>query len=94
MHLGPVAISKSEAEQLIDLLITRAPALHAAGVTSLSFDGFSATIREPAAPALVGDAPKVAPPPRQHIDPLKDASSYPGGKVPGFDFDKNWNGRP
>lgn len=69
-------------EKLLDLLVARAPALIAVGVTSVSIDGLSATLVKPPAP----DAPATKPTPvaKQHIDPLRDASTYPGGKVPGF----------
>lgn len=72
----------SRPEQLLELLIARAPALIAAGVTSLAIEGLSATLVKPPAP----DAPATKPAPvaKQHIDPLRDASTYPGGKVPGF----------
>ena len=75
-------MSTPAARVLIDLLIERAPALIAAGVTSLSIDGLSATLAKPALP--VGDLPKGTPVARQHTDPLRDASTYPGGRVPGF----------
>lgn len=69
-------------EQLLELLIARAPALIAAGVTSVAIEGLSATLVKPPAP----DAPAAKPAlvAKQHIDPLRDASTYPGGKVPGF----------
>jgi len=68
--------------ELLDLIVARAPGLIAVGVTSLSVEGLSVTLVKPAAP----DAPAAKPTPvaKQHIDPLRDASTYPGGKVPGF----------
>lgn len=73
--------------ELLDLILARAPALIAAGITSVSIDGLSATLARPApaAPAHV-DRPK---PPRGHIDPMRDPSTYPGGKVPGFTRDED-----
>lgn len=68
---------------LIDLLIRRAPALYAAGVTSLSIDGLSATIGAAVAQPTESDE-TVTPPPKQHIDPMQDPASYPSGRVPGF----------
>jgi len=73
---------KPVAEHLIDLLIARAPALIAAGVTSLAIEGMSATLSPPAPVAAA--APEAKPVARQHVDPMRDPSTYPGGKVPGF----------
>jgi hypothetical protein len=67
---------------MIDVVVERAKDLHAAGVTSLSIEGFSITLCTP--PAPVATAVKPDPVPVQHINPLKDASTYPGGRVPGF----------
>lgn len=69
-------------EALIDLVIDRAPKLLAAGVTSLAIDGLTVTLAPP--PPKLGDLPKGTEPPKQHIDPLKDAATYPGGRMPGF----------
>jgi hypothetical protein len=78
----PIPARSTDAAALIDLLITRAPALIAVGVTSLSIGEMSATLQ---APAPKPDAPtKPAAIAKQHTDPLRDASTYPGGKVPGF----------
>lgn len=74
-------------EQLLDLLIARAPALIAAGITSLSIDGLSATLAKPA--AVGAPAGKPQPIAKQHIDPMRDPSTYPGGKVPGFTRDED-----
>lgn len=76
------------AAELLDLIIARAPALIAAGVTSLSIEGLSATLSRPA-PAPAARADKPAPPPRRHIDPMRDPSTYPGGKIPGFTRDED-----
>lgn len=72
----------TDAAALIELLIARAPALIAVGVTSLSIGEMSATLQ---APAPKPDTPaRPAPIAKQHIDPLRDASTYPGGRVPGY----------
>jgi hypothetical protein len=78
MPIGP----KSSAAELLELLVARAPALIAAGVTSVSIEGLSATLAPP--PPAAGPAPKPQPPAKRHIDPMRDASTYPGGRVPGF----------
>lgn len=74
--------TKTKPENLIDLIIARAPELHAAGVTSLSMDGIAVTLVRPP------EKPSALPPPKeqpqQHIDPLKDSSTYPGGRIPSF----------
>ena len=78
-------MAKTKAESLIDLIIARAPALHAAGVTSLTVDGLSVTLTTPPVPHAA--LPKPTEQPKQHIDPLKDTSTYPGGRIPGFTRD-------
>lgn len=78
----PPAKKPTPAADLIDLLIRRAPALYAAGVTSLSMDGFAVTLSAPA--SELPDAEDAPPPPKQHIDPMQDPASYPSGRVPGF----------
>ncbi|MGE5802953.1 MAG: hypothetical protein ACM358_11925 [Gemmatimonadota bacterium] len=74
---------------LLELVIRRAPAMLAAGITHLSIDGFSVTLSPPPPPA-----PNVKPEPiaKSHIDPLRDPSTYPGGKVPGFTRDEDKRG--
>jgi hypothetical protein len=76
-----------QAAELLDMIVARAPALIAAGVTSLSIEGLSVTLSKPAPTA--GPIGKPTPIARQHIDPLQDASTYPGGKVPGFTRDED-----
>jgi hypothetical protein len=66
---------------LLDLLIDRAAALHAAGVTSITIDGLSATLAAPAPPA---STPVAEPDEGPHIDPMYDPATYPGGRIPGF----------
>lgn len=73
---------KSSAAELLELLIARAPALIAAGITSVSIEGLSATLAAP--PPAAGAAPKAQPVAKQHINPMRDPSTYPGGRVPGF----------
>lgn len=75
------------AADMLDLIIARAPALIAVGVTSVSVDGLSVTLVRPPP----GDAPiKAGPPaPRRHSDPLRDGSTYVGGQVPGFTRDED-----
>ncbi len=75
--------SPSPAE-LIDLITKQAPALIKAGITSLSIDGFAVTLAPPAPQEPDGEVPKAAASPPPHINPLKDPSTYPGGRVPGF----------
>ena len=73
----------------IELLLELAPRLHAAGITSLAIEGVSVTLVRPPAPApTVTPAPAKAAP-RQHIDPMRDPSTYPTGKVPGFTRDED-----
>ena len=74
--------ASSTPEALLDLLIKRAPALIAAGVTSVSIEGLSATLARPAP----SPAPSAKPQPiaKPHINPMLDPSTYPGGRVPGF----------
>lgn len=81
-------MAKTKAEILIDLIIARAPALYAAGITSLTVDGLSvALVAPPPPPAAPLVLPKPTERPKQHIDPLKDTSTYPGGRIPGFTRD-------
>lgn len=72
---------KPTAADLIALIIARAPALHAAGVTSLSIDGFAVTLTAPPAPVAALPEPPAA---TQHIDPMQDPATFPGGRIPGF----------
>lgn len=64
------------------LIAERAPALIASGVTSLTIDGFAVTLAKPET-AAADTKPEATPAP-SHINPLKDASTYPGGRIPGF----------
>lgn len=84
----PAAKSVDEVAALMDLIAKKAPSLYAAGVSSLAVDGaFSITLIAP--PPDAADFTPPAPPPKTHIDPLKDASAYPGGRVPGFTRDED-----
>lgn len=80
------ATKKPTPAELLDLLIARAPALHAAGVTSLSIDGLSATLAPPPPPLdLRGTVvPDDDLPTHDHRDALNDPSLYGRGRVPGF----------
>jgi hypothetical protein len=76
----------NQIDELIDVLLKRAPELQAAGYTSISIGELSATFGPPPAPPTdmrgfdvsSNDSP---PPP---LDPLQDPATYPGGRVPGF----------
>lgn len=70
---------------LIEIIIQQAPQLIAVGVTSLTVDGLSVTLSAPPP-----KAPNVKPEPiaKSHIDPLRDPSTYPGGRVPGYTRDE------
>ncbi len=79
--MSPAKKPPTAADALIDLIISRAPALIAAGVTSLSMDGLAVMLAPPPAPAAHVDEPSA---PTQHIDPMQDPATYPGGRIPGF----------
>jgi hypothetical protein len=69
------------------LFVKRAPDLRAAGITSVSLDGFTVTLGPPdpvhtAPEPPEGDAPP--PPPEPSDNPMQDAATYGGGRVPGF----------
>jgi hypothetical protein len=74
--------STSMAAELMTLIVERAPALIAAGVTSLAIGDFTVELAAP--PAAMPPMPKPKELPTQHIDPMKDSSTYPGGRIPGF----------
>ena len=73
---------------LLDLLISNAAALHAAGITSLTLDGLSVTLTAPPSPPppprAKGKADDEPAPGQSYVDPLNDPSTYPGGRLPGF----------
>lgn len=69
-------------EALLDLLVKRAPGLIAAGVTSVTVGSLSATLAAPQ-PTSAPETAKPAPA-KPHIDPMRDASTYAGGRVPGY----------
>lgn len=86
----PPGTPASDAEllrQRLRVLAEQAPALIAAGVTSLRVGDFEATLAPP--PAAPAALPKSRVPARQHIDPLRDPSTYTGGRVPGFTRDED-----
>lgn len=72
---------KPTAAELLTLIADRAEALRKAGVLVVQVDGFSAQLApwtEPGQPDR-----SVAEP--TYSDPLLDPSTYPGGRVPGFE---------
>lgn len=72
-------------DELIALIIQRAPQLLAAGVTSMTLTadgGCSVTLAPP--PQKFDALPKPKEMPKQHIDPLKDSATFPGGRIPGY----------
>lgn len=69
---------------LMDLIASRAPKLIAAGVTSLTIGDFSCTLAPPPPTGTPAEPGQV---PRSHPNPLHDPTTYPGGRVPGFDLD-------
>lgn len=77
------AKTKSDLAELLRLVEERAPRLIAAGVTSVSVEGLSLTLAS-SVPTDPKDLPKADPVVRGHIDPMRDPSTYPGGRVPGF----------
>ena len=77
--MAPAA--KPTPAELMDLIADRAAALIAAGVTSLTIDGFSVQLAKPT-PAATAEPAK--PRAKQHVGPLLDPATYPGGRVPGF----------
>ena len=68
--------------ELIALIAERAPALIAAGVTSLKIGEFSVEMSRPTPPPAADPPP--APAVRGRSNPLDDPSTYPGGRVPGY----------
>ncbi len=80
--------AKPSPAELMTLIAERAPELIAAGVTSMSIDGFSVTLHPP--PTADVPAPKPDEIAKSHIDPLRDPSTYPGGRIPGFNRDEEY----
>lgn len=81
----PVTPDAEQLRQRLRVLAQEAPALIAAGVTSLRLGELEATL---APPAVAGKAPEPRAARAAHIDPLRDPSTYPGGRVPGFTRDE------
>jgi len=71
----------------LDVIIARAPDLRRAGITELTVGDLSLTIgapwHDPPTDARGLVVEHEAPPP-DPVDPLNDAATYPGGRVPGF----------
>lgn len=80
----PPAPKPPSAADMIKLIIEQAPALIDVGVTELAIDGFAVKLARPARPPADMPAPKGAPIAKQHVDPMSDPSTYPGGRVPGY----------
>lgn len=75
------------AEELIEIVIRAAPRLIAVGVTSIQLDGVSVTLGKPE-PQPAADLKPQQPPIRHSVNPLRDPSTYPAGRVPGYTRDK------
>ncbi len=71
----------------IDAIISRASDLRRAGITELSVGDLRLVVgtpwHDPPTDARGLVVPPEAPPP-EAVDPLNDAATYPGGRVPGF----------
>ena len=73
----------------IDAIIARASDLRRAGITELSVGELRLVVGTPwiDMPAVTDARGLVVPPeapPTEPVDPLNDAATYPGGRVPGF----------
>lgn len=66
----------------LTLITERAPGLRAAGISSLTLDGFSVQLTAHVASGKV----EVAPMPQESSNPLFDEATYAGGQIPGFDL--------
>lgn len=69
---------------LLSIIEEHAPKLIAAGVRSVALEGLSVSLADSVPSKDDNRAPtpdKIQP---THIDPLRDASTYPGGRIPGF----------
>jgi hypothetical protein len=83
-------IDKANVEAVIAVIVTRAPALIAAGVTELTLEGFTVRLAPP--PPAKTDAAPAKPVPRAHPDPLQDPATFPGGRMRGFKRDEDKHG--
>lgn len=69
----------------LDTILARAAELRAAGITSLTLDGVAVTLAPPE--PTMPDLPRTTPTEdadATRVDPMSDAATYGGGKVPGF----------
>lgn len=71
-------MTTTEAAEIIDLLINRAPKLRAAGVLELDLGDFAVTLR-----SLEPDAEPEAPVVEETKNMWNDPATYGGGVVPG-----------
>lgn len=83
-----MAVRTSLAAKLA-LIAERAPELRRAGVTHLEIDGIAMDLA-PHNPLTVDDFKADAP--QQSSDPLYDSSTYAGGQVPGYTFEREPEG--
>lgn len=70
-------------EQWMDLVISRAAALRAAGVTTITIGGVTVTLAPPE-PAPIPTTPDARSDENNDDDPLSDPSTFGGRGVPGF----------
>lgn len=75
-------------KELLEVLIDAGPRLINAGYAEVSAGGVTIKLA-PAVPVPSKQAiPTPDPVARQHVDPMRDPSTYPGGHVPGYTDDK------
>lgn len=72
----------TEAGDMLDLLISKASALRAAGYTEVSIGDMTAKLSPPEPEPVAAEKHDQHPP--SPIDPLSDPATYGGGRVPGF----------
>jgi hypothetical protein len=77
------------ASELLDLVVARAPELAAAGVASVTIEGFSLMLRPrrlapPGSPTDEDEEEAVEPSTPSDVDPLSDPATFAGGRVPGY----------
>jgi hypothetical protein len=77
-----VKTKNAELEDMLVRLTKLAPAMRTAGMTHVAIGELSFSLAPADVEADEIDAPTA--PPQSHIDPMKDASTYVGGRVPGY----------
>jgi len=80
--------SALDANQWLDLVIAKAEALRASGVTTITVGNCSVQLAELPPLALIhasGPTPRKDPEPNHDMDPLGDPALF-GGSLPGFDL--------